>query len=301
MRKLILCAILACLLLCLIGCSTEDDPALIYMTDGTVFHEDVLDTEDEIFDRIGKEPTKEGFFFGGWYYDEGTWEKPLKYTELNDQSPTGTTYVYAKWEHVDLRYEEDTRSYTVVGLLAGATENVVIPAKCGELPVTAIAKDAFRNNKSLLSVVIPDTVTTIGEYAFAGCTALSSITLPHSVTTVERNAFAGCSTLTAVSLSAKMSDIAAELFSGCIRLASVTLPQSINHVGHRAFSGCAALTEMTLPVSVRSIGSEAFRNTAFALLRFEGTADSWTKITKTDFAVLSAITTVQCLDGTVAP
>ncbi len=300
MRKLISLALFAALLSCLFGCATED-PTLIYMADGTVFHEDVLDTEDEIFDRIGKEPTKEGFFFGGWYFDEGTWEKPLKYTELNNQSPTGKTYVYAKWEHVALRYEEDTRTYTVIGVLAGATENVVIPPKCGDLPVTAIAAEAFRNHKTLKSIVIPDTVTAIGEYAFAGCGALESITLPHSVVTVERGAFSGCSALTAVTLSVKMTEIPAELFSGCTRLESVAIPKAVKRVGHRAFSGCAALTEMTLPVALRSMGSEVFRNTSFSLLKFEGTKDSWAKIDKTDFAADSAITAVQCLDGETMP
>lgn len=299
MRKLILCALAAALLLCLVSCG--EHPSLIYMTDGVVFHEDVLDTEDEIFERIGKEPTKEGFFFGGWYYDEGEWEKPLKYTELNNQSPTGKTYVYAKWEHVALRYEEDTRTYTVIGVLAGATENVVIPEKCGDLPVTAIAAEAFRNHKTLKSIVMPDTVTAIGEYAFAGCGALESITLPHSVETVERGAFSGCSALTAATLSVKMTEIPAELFSGCARLESVAIPKAVKRVGHRAFSGCAALTEMTLPVALRSMGSEVFRGTGFTQLTFEGTMESWARLEKTDFAAYSAITAVRCLDGEVTP
>ena len=120
MKKiLVFAALAALLLLSLSGCSDDARPTLTYYVDGDVYHTDVLETEDETFSGIGKEPIKHGCLFGGWYYDEGVWEKPLSYVELNKAAENKEYKVYAKWETVKLEYVEADRSYTVVGLLLG--------------------------------------------------------------------------------------------------------------------------------------------------------------------------------------
>lgn len=43
--------------------------------------------------------------------------------------------------------------------------------------VTTIAANAFKNNKNLKSIVIPESVRTIGKQAFAGCKNLKSVTI----------------------------------------------------------------------------------------------------------------------------
>ena len=52
-----------------------------------------------------------------------------------------------------------------------------------------IENKAFRWNKKILSVTIPDTVKCIGDSAFVGTYRLRSITIPKSVTEIEDNAF----------------------------------------------------------------------------------------------------------------
>ena len=54
----------------------------------------------------------------------------------------------------------------------GAGGDVVIP---GDLGITEIGKEAFRENGTLTSVVIPEGVTIIGESAFRKCTNLAAI------------------------------------------------------------------------------------------------------------------------------
>ena len=49
---------------------------------------------------------------------------------------------------------------------------VTIPSSITWLTVTIIGNDAFRDNGSLTSVTIPDTVITIGDRAFWNCTNL---------------------------------------------------------------------------------------------------------------------------------
>ena len=50
------------------------------------------DGVDTLFDSI---PSREGYLFGGWFFDNGTWQKPVTAAGLA-ASPDGTV-VYAKW------------------------------------------------------------------------------------------------------------------------------------------------------------------------------------------------------------
>ena len=95
----------------------------------------------------------------------------------------------------------------------------------------------FKDNTTLTTLTIGNSVTTIRESAFSGCSGLiGTLTIPNSVTTIEESAFSDCSGLT-----------------------SLTIPNSVTTIGESAFSGCSGLTEtLTIPNSVTSIGSYAF-------------------------------------------
>ena len=62
--------------------------------------------------------------------------------------------------------------------------------------VTVIADSAFRNCKSLKSVVIPSGVTKIGQWAFMDCSFLKSVTLPASISCIMPDSFRDCPKLT---------------------------------------------------------------------------------------------------------
>lgn len=55
-----------------------------------------------------------------------------------------------------------------------------------------IGKYAFRDCKSLTSVIIPSSVTEIREYAFDGCISLKNVNIPSSVTEIGCGAFICC-------------------------------------------------------------------------------------------------------------
>ena len=304
MRKLLVLLLALGALLLVSGCRKGEEnpyPTLTYMVDGTVFYEDVLESEGERFGSIGRDPQKDGYYFGGWYYDEGTWKSPLNYTDLNKQTDKSDVTVYAKWEVVDLVYEASTRTYTVVGLLAGAGDTVVIPAEYGDLPIATIAAEAFRANATLKAITIPDSITAIGDYAFAECPLLETVSLPNSVTTIGKNAFSSCASLTSAKLSAALTEIPAELFAGCSRLSTVNIPATVTKIGARAFSRCALLSDITIPLSVRTLGLNLFEGTAVTALKYAGSASSWDKINRNGFAEGASITSVICTDETVLP
>lgn len=64
--------------------------------------------------------------------------------------------------------------------------------------LTSIKNHSFYDNKTLRSVVIPDTVTSIERYAFAGCSNLESVTLPSGLTSIGEGAFYNCEKLSIV-------------------------------------------------------------------------------------------------------
>ncbi|MBO4791754.1 MAG: leucine-rich repeat domain-containing protein [Clostridia bacterium] len=101
----------------------------------------------------------------------------------------GAAYVYD--EASGLRFTENPDgSYTVAGIIPGATSVKLIPDRLGGKPVTAIGDYAFVSSKFLSgALVIPDTVLSVGRGAFCNCGALQSVVLPDSCRTVAKYAF----------------------------------------------------------------------------------------------------------------
>lgn len=76
----------------------------------------------------------------------------------------------------------------------GRSDIVTVPAKFNGAPVTKIEKSAF-SGKTIIKVILPDSVNMIGDDAFADCALLRSITLPNSLSVVGSRAFDGCTSL----------------------------------------------------------------------------------------------------------
>lgn len=230
-----------------------------YIADDTVFKTVSLDQNGRL-ERLNETPEKEGYFFGGWYYDNGTWERPFDVGEFNYDWKGGSYKVYAKWEVVELTLADDSRSYIVSKLLSGAGENVVIPSHHANLPVATIGDAVFRGKTNLLSVTIPDTVKYIGDYAFEGCTALTTVTMPNSVLETGVGAFEGCTALSSIRFSVNLETVGARSFAGCTALEEITLPKSVKTIGGSAFYDCTGLTAIELPKYLDTIGPRAFGN-----------------------------------------
>ena len=151
--------------------------------------------------------------------------------------------------------------------------------------VTAIGVGAFRNMKSIRSVIIPDGVTEIGKEAFAGCVELASVTLPEGLTVIPERAFAECASLVEVKLPSTLVSLESEAFADCLSLPAIDIPDSVTSLGSiwgpgpftgctslvsvklsaqitsitkKTFCSCESLVEMHIPESVESIGYEAF-------------------------------------------
>ena len=131
-----------------------------------------------------------------------------------------------------------------------------------EIPdtVTAIGKQAFLNNKTMMQVLIPDSVTSIGESAFEGCTSLLSVSIPDSVESIGNSAFYGCTSLGYAYLpnNAKYTVIESSLFRECSVLKEIELPDNIKHIYNYAFRNCSNLNLVKMSTKLESLGWEVF-------------------------------------------
>lgn len=149
--------------------------------------------------------------------------------------------------------------------------------------LTSIGEDAFYDCSGLESVTFSDNLTNIGKNAFERCSGLKDITLPAGLTSIEEGAFSECSGLTGITLPGSLTSIGDSAFTSCSSLTGITLPDGVTGIEGGAFSGCSSLTSITLPASVTRIEDYAFYECGeLKNVYYEGTADSWDKITVGD-------------------
>ena len=87
--------------------------------------------------------------------------------------------------------DKDEEHYTIVSYL-GNDETVKIPSEANGLPVTVIMFDAFANNTSIKTVIIPESVDFISTNVFSECTNLEKVIILSNNVTFLDDTFSGC-------------------------------------------------------------------------------------------------------------
>ncbi len=93
-----------------------------------------------------------------------------------------------------------------------------------EYEVTQIAANAFKNNKKLYSVYLPDSLISIGNNAFSGCKKLDYVTFPSDLQTIGKNAFYKCSSLQTIEFKGIIKKIGKNAFNGTKNGAYIYVP-----------------------------------------------------------------------------
>ena len=188
---------------------------------------------------------------------------------------------YSKW----MRYSAiNSYSTAVTGMGACRDKNIVIPEQHNGLAVIRIAQEAFRGNKNIESVIVPEGVRSVGamafkdcislkevhlpstldvieDSAFEGCTALKEVDLPKAVKWIQKSAFRGCNTLERINLN-EVSIIRDDAFKGCVALDGVDIGLATS-VADYAFADCAALVDIRMPKNTCEVSVKAFENCGF--------------------------------------
>ena len=124
--------------------------------------------------------------------------------------------------------------------------------------ITIIPNDAFINNLTLLSVILPNQVETIGSSAFSGCKYLEQVTIGKYTLSIGGNAFYGCIRLNSINFPSELKYINGNAFNNCDALTEITLPNSLKTIGYSAFSNCDKLAKVDLGQGVTEMGNYAF-------------------------------------------
>jgi len=131
--------------------------------------------------------------------------------------------------------------------------------------VTAIEKNAFKNNKYIKKVIIGNNIITIGDNAFYGCKKLKTVKFGKNVKIIGNKAFYKCSALTKITIPSKVKTIGKSAFEGCKKLKTVTIGKSVTKIGAKAFYGCSKIKTLTIKSSkltTKKIGSKTFSKTS---------------------------------------
>ena len=177
----------------------------------------------------------------------------------------------------------------------GKESTVILPSTINSWPVTKIGEDALKDNTTITSVTIPDSVTEIGANAFAGCTNLTSVTyggdwsnltiqsgnpavedaakdaaneqlfdfefiLNNTAVVVTNYKYKGTAADVTIPSRYKGKPVTAINNAAFPNSAvtSVTIPDSITSIPDAAFVNCSQLTNISIPNSVTYIGFSAF-------------------------------------------
>ncbi len=200
----------------------------------------------------------------GWAYETEP-NKPIIAKPLNSLSETASPVS-------DFTYEIAENQVTITAY-TGSDEHVVIPSEIEGLPVKAIGETfeehgnvpfgpsyAFASNKTLKSVVIPDTVEYLGVMSFMSCEALETVQFSANLRVIGQSAFFYCRALKEVILPDSLQELENEAFLACYALEKVKLPANLEKINDATFFSCRNLSDITLPSSVREIGENAFRS-----------------------------------------
>lgn len=149
---------------------------------------------------------------------------------------------------------------SVEGSVNKNTDKVVIPQtikyKGRTLIVTSVGSYAFEGYKNLRSVSFPKTVLDIGLCAFRGDRLLTNVVLPDSLIFISDDAFKETS-IAKIAFPSSLSYIGGGAFENT-KLCHLKLPRRIKYITSRCFANCYCLEDIQWPEALRSIGDNAF-------------------------------------------
>ena len=144
----------------------------------------------------------------------------------------------------DFAYTADGGEVTITDYI-GTSEHVLIPDTIDGLPVTALGHRAFYE-KTVTTVVVPDSVTEIGDLCFSGDNYLVSLKLPDGLKRLPPASLESCMRLYDFDLPQSLEKIYSSVFEFNYYLTHLTLPSSLTEIEQLNFIGLYGLQSLTL-------------------------------------------------------
>lgn len=134
----------------------------------------------------------------------------------------------------------------------GGSARVTVPGH-----VRIVGCNAFRANKTVREILLPEGLTEAEDGAFQDCTALQEVAFPKSMLRYGDNLFAGCGSLKQVRIAGNRNTIYENAFRSSL-LERIEFLPGITVLDKNALSWCYSLKTIVVPNSVRRVqGSDA--------------------------------------------
>lgn len=155
-----------------------------------------------------------------------------------------------RYETVGAQIDNDDYVYgvKVIRKENGYKGNIVIPNyvtyKNKKYLVIGIGKAAFRTNKKMRNIILPDSLIYIDEYAFDQCKGLTSISFPNSIKYMGHGSFFHCEKLRKIVLPNSLVSLGKHVFGWNYNLREIVIPSSIKTFNIWNFYFCEKLQKI---------------------------------------------------------
>ena len=117
------------------------------------------------------------------------WKSKQSYTDLFTNQADKIKGFLTDNSGIVYEVNDDTHELSCIGTSDERWTGFAPPTELENMPVTEIKEKAFKDNKNLTSMEIPQTVKTVGAQAFAGCESLHNVKIKGNATTIAADAF----------------------------------------------------------------------------------------------------------------
>ena len=164
-----------------------------FYVEGILYHTEHVVHEGRL--NLPVNPTKEGYNFVGWYYEEYgfMWDSSL-YTVIYDMTLTAVFEEIIS-EYTPFTYNEYDNYVEITEYVGEGEEVVVIPGYINNKPIVLGMASMMSLPLSVKEVIVSEGVTKIGNSAFDKCN-FEKITLPSTLVEIDNYAFYMCYNLT---------------------------------------------------------------------------------------------------------
>ena len=117
------------------------------------------------------------------------WKSKQSYTDLFTNQADKIKGFLTDNSGIVYEVNDDTHELSCIGTSDERWTGFAPPTELENMPVTEIKEKAFKDNKNLTSMEIPQTVKTVGAQAFAGCESLHTVKIKGNAATIAADAF----------------------------------------------------------------------------------------------------------------
>lgn len=189
-------AVVIASMLALSSCKKSGTSDVIFMSNGKMYAS--IATAGNAVVPMPPEPTRDGFVFGGWFYDQDLWDQPYDNTKWEKIPLLGDVTVYAKWKPSTPCAVHTPREFTVLEepTCAKAGTKQTVCRVCDEVYTEQIPSLAHTPVAAVVENVVDATCKNTGSYDEVVYCSVCSGEVSRTAHTVDKKAHTPADTFT---------------------------------------------------------------------------------------------------------